>query len=44
MNWIKGFIDGWNSVKPTHDDWGFRLMILFYLVIGLCTLAMVWFA
>ena len=44
MNWINDFIDGYRSVKPTHDDWGFRLMILFYLVGMACLLALMWFA
>ena len=43
MNWINDFIDGYRSVKPTHDDWGFRLMILFYLVGMACLLALMYF-
>ena len=43
MSWLKDFIDGYRSVKPTHDDWGFRLMILFFLVGMACLGAVLYF-
>jgi len=44
MNWIRQFIAGYRSVRPTHDEWGSRLMVLFFIVIALDTLAFVSFA